>query len=83
MESLVGNQGIIVSPRYFYSRRCNIIDIFVKQIMLQAIYLGNPRDITRTIDHGGCQHIVEEVCGVKVVVGASKWTLSSWHGATR
>ena len=81
MTPLVGNQGIIVNPRYFYSRRCNIFDIFVEQIMLLTIYLSNPRDILRTIDHVHCQHIVEEVCGVKVVVGASKWTLSSWYGA--
>jgi len=44
-------------------------------------YLSNPRDISQTIDHVHCQHIVEEVCGVKVVVGASKYTLSSWCGA--
>jgi hypothetical protein len=44
-EPLVGNQGIIVNPHYFYSRRCNIFDIFGKQIMLQAIFLDNPRDI--------------------------------------
>ena len=61
--------------------RCNNFDIFVEQIMLHRQYLGNPQDILQTIDHGRCQHIVEEVCGVKVVVGASKWTLSSWYGA--
>jgi len=40
--------------------------------MLQAIYLSNPQYKLRTIDHVCCQHIVEEVCGVKVMVGASK-----------
>jgi hypothetical protein len=56
--------------------------IFVHQILLVTIYLTSPQDtISRTFDHGRYQHIVEEVCGVKVVVGASKWTLSSWYGA--
>ena len=32
--------------------------------MLLVIYLANPRDISQTITHGRCQHIVEEVCGV-------------------
>jgi len=32
MQPVVGNQGIIVNPHYFYSRRCNIFDIFVEQI---------------------------------------------------
>ena len=81
MEPLVGNQGIIVNPRYFYSRRHNIFDIFVEQIMLHRQYLGNQQDKSETIDHRHCQHIVEEVCGVKVVVGVSKWTPSSWYGA--
>ena len=49
--------------------------------MLHRQYLGNPQDKLQTIDHGRCQHVVEEVCGVKVVVGESKWTLSSWYGA--
>ena len=31
-EPLVGNQGVIVKPRYFYSRRCNIFDIFVEAL---------------------------------------------------
>ena len=43
-------------------------------------YLTNPQDILQTVDHGHCQHIVEEVCGVTVVVGGSTWTLSSWFG---
>ncbi len=47
--------------------------------MLHRQYLGNPQDILQTIDHGRCQHIVEEVCGVKVVVGASKW---NYHHGT-
>jgi len=60
--------------------RCNIFDIFVEPIMLLVKYLANPRDISRTITHRRCQHIVEEVCGVAMVVGASTWTLSSWFG---
>ncbi len=56
------------------------MDIFVEPIMLLVIYLANPRDISRTITHGHCQHIVEEVCGVAMVVGVSTWTLSSWFG---
>jgi hypothetical protein len=44
--TVLGNQGIIiVKPCYFYSRRCNIFDIFVNPIMLLVIYLANPRDI--------------------------------------
>jgi hypothetical protein len=35
---------------------------------------------SQTIDQGCCQHVVEEVCGVGVVVGVSTWTLSSWFG---
>ena len=36
--------------------------------MLLVIYLANPWDMSRTITHGRWQHIVQEVCGVKVVV---------------
>jgi hypothetical protein len=79
-EPLLGNQSVIVKPRYFYTRRCNIFDIFVKPITLLVIYLANPRDISRTITHGRWQHMVEEVCGVAMVVDASTWTLSSWFG---
>ena len=32
----------------------------------------------QTIDQGHCQHVVEEVHGVGVVVGVSTWKLSSW-----
>jgi hypothetical protein len=34
----------------------------------------------QTINFQGPQHVVEEVCGVEVVVGASTWTVSSWFG---
>ncbi len=34
----------------------------------------------QTNDQARCQHVVEEVCGVGVVVGVSTWTLSSWIG---
>ena len=70
-EPQLGNQSV----RYIYTRRCNIFDIFVNPIMLLVIYLANPRDISRTITHGRCQNIVEEVCGVAMVVDASTWTL--------
>jgi hypothetical protein len=81
MTPLVENRGLIVNLHHFYSSRCNMINIFVQQIMLLTIYLANPLDISQTFDHRHCQHIVEEVCGIKVVVGACTWTLSSWYGA--
>ena len=63
MEPLLGNHSVIVKPRYFYSRRCYIFDIFVEPIMLLVIYLANPWDISRTITHGRCQHIVKRSAG--------------------
>ena len=42
MTPLVRNQGIIVNVHHFYSSRCIIFDIFVKQLMLPTIYLVNP-----------------------------------------
>jgi hypothetical protein len=32
MEPLVGNQGVIVKQRYFYSRSGHIFDIFVQAL---------------------------------------------------
>ena len=61
-KPLLGNQSVIVKPRYFYSRRCNIFDIFVVPIMLLVIYLANPRDILRSITHGRCQQHAKEQC---------------------
>ena len=80
MTPLVGNRGVIVNLHHFYSIKCNMFNIFVQQIMLLTIYLANPQNILQTVDHGHHQHIVEEVCGVMVVFGATTWKLSSWFG---
>jgi hypothetical protein len=42
MKPLVGNQGVIVNVHHFYSRRCNIFEIFVEQLMFPMMYLANP-----------------------------------------
>jgi hypothetical protein len=68
MTPLVGNQGVIVNVPHVYRSWCNILVIFVKELVLPAIYLADPQDISWTVDHGRFQHIVEVVCGVKVLV---------------
>ena len=74
---LVENRDVIVNAGHVYSSRRKMFNIFVKQLMLLTIYLANPQYISRTIDNRRCQHIVEEVSGVAMVVGASTWRLSS------
>ena len=40
MTPLVGNQGVIFNACHFYSSMCEILDIFVEQIMLRKINLN-------------------------------------------
>lgn len=52
---------IHVNMRHFYNRMCNIFDIFVKQLMLPAMCLANPRDISQNVDCRCCQHANEDM----------------------
>ena len=74
MTPLVGNQGIIVNPRYFYSRRCNIFDIFVEQILCYRRYIS----VTHNIN---CELLITDVANtlLKRSVG-SRWWLVHQNG---
>jgi hypothetical protein len=60
MTPLVGNRGIIVKVRHFYSSMCELLNIFVEPHMLLTIYLANPCAILRTINQGHHQHAKEQ-----------------------
>ena len=74
MKPLVQNQSVIVNAHHVYSRRCNIFDIFVEQLMLAAMYLANPRDISQTVDHRRCQHAKKQ-CASGFTLPNGRWYL--------
>ena len=63
MTPLVGNQGVIVNARHFYSSECTLFDIFVKPLLLPALYLPNAPETVRDNSAQGSQQVDEEVGG--------------------